>query len=401
MGLRCAKGVSAVLLCVFFAAVQVSAAEFEPLFCLKRSELKTDGILHYASEVGDMPTLEALKNHPAPAHSAEFVRVRYGILGVRGTEEEGSGLVIFPDAQGEIPVLVYNIGATFDSRLAPSNPELCPPALVMAILFVSQGYAVVMPDYIGQGAAATVPHPFLHRETTVNAVLGLLDAVKPAFAERGLSAGALFMSGMSQGGWATVASVREYERRGGAMAAAMPIAPVLDLPAMTGSCFLVRGSLEPMKPFAPWLCAKLLLSLKHVYGLDISGMFRPGMEDLFAEKLDGAHAFTELLKTLPVSFAEIFTQQGMMQILVPDGELKKRLKENSCVAWAAKTPFRFCIGEHDGIARHEFIEAFAAKMRRMGASDAVVISAGPLEHNAVALSGMTRAYAWFEAMRKQ
>jgi hypothetical protein len=69
------------------------------------------------------------------------------------------------------------------------------------------GFIVVMPDYIGFGSSANLPHPYLHAASTTQSILDLLRAVKELGTESQIVAkptSDLFIFGYSQGGWASM-----------------------------------------------------------------------------------------------------------------------------------------------------------------------------------------------------
>lgn len=76
-------------------------------------------------------------------------------------------------------VLVYFHGTTFSKAQVPSNYANSGESQLMAEVFASQGYIVVMPDYVGQGVDWQDVHPYvLYPKVTAKTAVDMLAAVK-------------------------------------------------------------------------------------------------------------------------------------------------------------------------------------------------------------------------------
>ncbi|ATL70580.1 alpha/beta hydrolase family protein [Nocardia terpenica] len=117
--------------------------------------------------------------------------VRYWTTGSDGTPRPASGAVFVPPGPapaGGWPILVFEHGTR---GLGPgcggqAAPERAPFGKALEgedrILrhFVSKGFAVVAPDYLGLGVFDTGPHPYLELTTEVSATLDLLRVARAA-----------------------------------------------------------------------------------------------------------------------------------------------------------------------------------------------------------------------------
>lgn len=118
-----------------------------------------------------------------------------------------SGKVILP-ASGKIRnyILVshYTIGGDFE---APSN------SFQLEGILATDGYALIMPDYIGFGATAHLPHPYLCAHLTARNVVDMLLAVDPYLRKIGRAPedSSIYLMGYSQGGATTMAVQRLLE----------------------------------------------------------------------------------------------------------------------------------------------------------------------------------------------
>jgi hypothetical protein len=78
----------------------------------------------------------------------------------------------------------------------------------------SNGYVILMPDYIGFGSSLEILHPYYHRESTSNAIIDLIRAFNELSASGAIMANSndsLFLMGYSQGGGATLTTLYEIE----------------------------------------------------------------------------------------------------------------------------------------------------------------------------------------------
>lgn len=103
-------------------------------------------------------------------------------------------------------VVVYFHGTTFNKSQVPSHYEGNVETQLMAEVFASQGYVVVMPDYVGQGVDWQDAHPYvLYPQVSAKTAADMLTAVKPTLVTSlGLLPGdpalKLFSVGYSEGG---------------------------------------------------------------------------------------------------------------------------------------------------------------------------------------------------------
>ena len=132
---------------------------------------------------------------------------------VSNNEINASGLVCVPETPGDYPVLSFQNGTNTVNAYAPSQFP-ADYSYQMIELIASLGYIVVISDYPGFGASASVPHPYLVKEPTVRSLIDNLYAVKE-LAESDLPGINLineyYLLGYSQGGWSTMALHKALE----------------------------------------------------------------------------------------------------------------------------------------------------------------------------------------------
>jgi len=124
-----------------------------------------------------------------------------------GTPIRLSGRVMLPSS-GEIKNIIlvshFTITANYE---CPSN------SFQLEGLLALDGYALVIPDYIGYGITCNETHPYLIADVTARNVVDMLDAVVPYLKKVGRAPAddSIILMGYSQGGATTVAVQRYLE----------------------------------------------------------------------------------------------------------------------------------------------------------------------------------------------
>ena len=119
-----------------------------------------------------------------------------------------SGKLLLP-RKGKIKNMVlvshYTIGANYEC------PSECFP---LEGIIAAKGYAVVIADYIGFGVTARMIHPYMHVQSTANAVIDMALAVKPYLEHIGRKpeSDEVYLMGYSQGGSTTMGVMRAIQR---------------------------------------------------------------------------------------------------------------------------------------------------------------------------------------------
>ena len=129
----------------------------------------------------------------------------------KGKTVQASGLVSVPDkpAGAKSPVLSYQHGTIFRDAEAPSNNAV---ASEISVVMASLGYIVLAPDYVGYGVSKGVPHPYLQAAPMAASVIDFLTAAKTWRQQTGVYDNQqLFLTGYSEGGYATMAAHRALQ----------------------------------------------------------------------------------------------------------------------------------------------------------------------------------------------
>jgi pimeloyl-ACP methyl ester carboxylesterase len=163
-----------------------------------------------------------------------------------------------------LPLVSYQHGTILETNRAPSSMDPTTEVLV-GIGFATDGYAAVVPDYLGLGDSPGL-HPYHHARSEATACVDMLRAAKVVCATNGFSlSGKLFLCGYSQGGHATMALLRELETGHSTefpVTACAPMAGAYDLSGTSRLDFL-SGREQPN----PYYFLYLLGAYQEVYGV--------------------------------------------------------------------------------------------------------------------------------------
>ena len=127
----------------------------------------------------------------------------------QGQTIKASGLVCIPNSDdGSFPIVSFQNGTNTAHANAPTV-DYKGTLFTYLESAASMGLIILIPDYIGFGAAEQFNHPYLHKQSTTTSVLDLIEATREMY-DANLISGAwnedVMLMGYSQGGWATLST---------------------------------------------------------------------------------------------------------------------------------------------------------------------------------------------------
>ncbi len=129
---------------------------------------------------------------------------------------QASGAVVIPVTSEPLPILSYQHGTIFHDSRAPSNFNTIfdmDAEMALNLFIASTGFVCSIPDYIGYGQSGNLLHPFQHAQTLATASVDMLKATKELCQILNTSLqNRYFLTGYSEGGYATLALQREIEK---------------------------------------------------------------------------------------------------------------------------------------------------------------------------------------------
>ncbi len=157
-------------------------------------------------------------NRIIPLYSVYFYHIDYLTLSPTGSLTTASGLLLVPvkGAGLSSPMLGWQHGTLKLERDAPSYSDGTAAGTSsdgqFGFVTASLGYIVVMPDYLGYGAAKSIFHPYVQASTLASATIDMIRVSRKVLALANFATnGQLFLAGYSEGGYSTLATQREME----------------------------------------------------------------------------------------------------------------------------------------------------------------------------------------------
>src|SRR3990172_9067460 len=148
-------------------------------------------------------------------HSVQVFSITYKTQ-YKGSGITASGLVCLPLTGEQFPVISFQNGTNTLDANAPSADPLDYKYLLLQAM-ASNGYIMLIPDYIGFGASEELVHPYYNRTATDIVVVDMMHACGELVEQQDILAksnGRYYLMGYSQGGWASLSAHDAIENGG-------------------------------------------------------------------------------------------------------------------------------------------------------------------------------------------
>ena len=264
----------------------------------------------------------------------------------KGKNIKASGLVAFPDTDKGMPILNFNHGTTSLHADAPTED------LIQYSFFsnaASAGYIVVIPDYLGFGVSDDIVHPYYRSDITGQTVVDMIRATKELARIEGYNFnGDVFLSGYSEGGFATMSTHHNMEQnsyKGLNLIASAPASGGYDITGML-DYFLSKETYH-----VPYYIAYVAIGYKTSYDWDLplSAMFNEPYSDLIPSYFNGKYSGYEINSILTDDLSLLLTSNFRNNIY-SDPDLKvivDAFEENSLDNWIPKKKMLMYHGTDD------------------------------------------------------
>jgi pimeloyl-ACP methyl ester carboxylesterase len=311
---------------------------------------------------------------------------------------QASGLVCFPKATGNYPVLSFQNGTnTLHSEAPTVNPESDLFSIIESI--TAMGFIVVIPDYIGFGASETFSHPYLDAKSSTQSILDLLRATKEYGTGDNVLAKPtkdLFIFGYSQGGWATMQLQKTIEKDYSS-----------EFNLIASSCGAGPYSIESMNKYIvdkidypmPYFLAYLLNSYVTI------GSFTNPLSDFiqapYAAKIpglfDGEHSGGSINAELTTQMSTFLTSEYRAGYATDAkfAGVRSAFIANSITAWKAKTPMKLFHGADDVYIPVSISEKMVADFKNAGVTDIQLVTIANTDHSTAVYPTGLQTIIWF------
>ncbi|MBL9171076.1 MAG: alpha/beta fold hydrolase [Verrucomicrobiales bacterium] len=341
--------------------------------------------------------LWGFKGFALPKFATVARKFTYETIDPFGLPITASALLILPQGtNGPLPLASVQHGTIAMKSDAPSQPG---SGDNLAVLLATQGYAVVVPDYLGLGDSPSY-QSYLYSRSEATCVIDALRAGKSLCASNKVTLnGKLFLAGFSQGGHVTMATHRELEASHAdefAVTASAPCAGTYDLGGVTTEALLSKPDYPISYPFAMILAAYL-----PIYQLADT------LEELLAEPyrrllpplLDGNHNETEITAVLPSDPVAILRSDYQSDFRTnPNNPLRQAMLENNNYDWTPKAPVRLIHSRGDTIAPFANAQIAYDSFINRGACCVSLVDPGApakLSHEDSYVPSVREVFTWF------
>lgn len=363
---------------------------------------------------------------PDAATGMELYCFMYSSLDFAGNLTTLSGAVAIPDGGSTKGMVIYTHGTSIGQHECPSSgitgSEAYPEAASAVSAFVTGGYAVVMPDYLGQGANADA-HPYV--VPSKNAVAARDAAIAAYTIAEQVSrpvAGTIFLSGYSEGGANAMALCQLLEASplpGKTLAAAATLSGPYDLSG--AQRIMLMGPQQPRPDdlqYAPLLLVgNVAHSANAYYGIKPGTIFKAAFAGAIAPNFSGKRTNQQAAESLTLTAAltgyrkradgfyyvsDIMTPTAAAGLSTPDPNfpLYQVLAANNTFDWAPRTPLYLVGLKQDTLVSFGNTNSAFAAMRSKGVTSETLnyhgIDGPDLNHLTTSPGAMILARKFFD-----
>ena len=323
-----------------------------------------------------------------------------------------SGLLSVPISKKDtIGLVSFNHGTITLNDSAPTVEAQKTKQPSTASLFFSAvgvGFATLEADYIGYGDSRKNYHPYMIKDTLANTSVDFIKAVKIFAKKNGIKLNNhLYVTGYSEGGYVSMATLKKLESQHIHVDAAAPMAGAYDLNYMARA--VLGWENESLKSYAMTYTILTLNAYAKKYGKKIKSIIKEPYASKIDTLLDGKHTFEQIDSALPldeVGKDGLLTQAFLRQYKSnPKHWFRKALKENSVSNWKPKTKLRLMHCQGDDQVPYTISVKTLQSFSRNGVSDASLITLDNTEkddkkwsHNKCFAPSMFWATNWFNSV---
>lgn len=298
-----------------------------------------------------------------PLYSVDAYKITYTTTDANGRKVIASGLAAIPRKSTKLgsPILSYQHATVKTDSGAPTNHATADEP---AILFASIGYLVSAADYVGYGSTKGLPHPYLLAAPTAASVADFMIASArwrkmQAIADNGQ----LFLTGYSEGAYATMATQRLLTQNASAAS---------QLPTMT---FVGAGPYDVAITLNSYL--EIIRQQNPILGLLVNPGFLKNLGVNDRSNLRNLFLFAVLGSQSDVSFDATFLDNFL------NDDLAAITAQSSVIDWTPISPIGFFHGHDDTTVSYANTDAIVRTMNKRGAGtliDRMDCPAKPSEH---------------------
>jgi hypothetical protein len=211
--------------------------------------------------------------------------------------------------------------------------------------------------------------------------------------------GSFFVSGWSQGGWATLVFLEKLESLGIAVTAAAVASAPTDLFAIINRWLHNRQPVDAA--YLPGLICMQSHAYETYYGLPglANSIIKPEHQEAALQLYLSQLTLEEIAKELPTTFDELVEPQFIATSSTGTSRYWRLLQDNHAYRWRSITPLRSYWGGIDEVTP-EYIAALPVGYQQlMGGAPATAVASGPTaDHRGNFVYAVADQKPWFDGL---
>ncbi len=353
------------------------------------------------AQIDNVTAASGIPNFPPAQSNVKLIEITYRTLDTNGGYNVASGLLAVPtEIASPLPLVVYHHGTTFARTDVPSNPASL-EATALSALFAAQGYAVAAPDYIGLGKS-TGTQSFEYADGLATTSRDMVRAARFAAPDLGYTLSSkLFLTGYSEGGYATLAAQRILEQT--------PLEFVITATAPLDGPYDLSGTMKQTvltsdKYTVTAFIAGLLTQQNAVgkfYASENEVFVPPYNDGRVSALFDGTRTNAQVFAALPSSPAQLLTPAFIQAVSQnPNHPVNVYLRANDVTNFTPIAPVKFFHASSDTTVPFANAEVAVARMQARGAANVSLVDLGnTYDHDTAIVPAVLGAKAFFDTLR--
>ena len=144
-------------------------------------------------------------------YTVKVIKIEYQTTDSKSVLKRASGAIMVPITSEVLPILSINHGTIVKRTQVASEGPMNSVEGVGGLITASLGYLTCVPDYLGYGVSKEI-HPYVHAKSLSISIIDMIRAtIHYSHAEEINISDQLYLTGYSEGGYATLAAQKEIE----------------------------------------------------------------------------------------------------------------------------------------------------------------------------------------------
>jgi predicted esterase len=301
-----------------------------------------------------------------------------------GEEVKASGLFVIPTGlptivttQLGLSMVADDHGTIFANSEAPSVIADYTGAPDGSSLIITSlgGFATLQPDYIGFGDSKEHYHPFVLKDSLANSTVDFIKQVKIFAKDNNITLNnQLFLTGYSEGGYASLATLKKIEEKQLTDIKVTMSAPMAGPYALKA---MADGVLSQPKLSVPSFMANVGYAYAKANNQELNSIinepYASKLPTLFNGDLDRTKIDPQLTQDT-TGATGLFSQSFVSDYFSSETNwFKVAVTENSLHAWVPTTPVRLVHCEGDDVIPYAISQLTEGTMKAMGATNVALV----------------------------